>query len=247
MSDRWNQNEVITSPHERYDTLRYVSEEMVCPYLPDLFARSEAYLVDHLNGASYSRLMARGFRRSGRVIYRPQCRDCQECRQLRVRIDEFTATRNMARVRRINKDVRVTVGRPSITDEKFTMFVRYLDAQHDDTMSRNREPFKDFLYESPTDTFEFCYHLGERLVGVAIADRLPDGLSSVYMFFDPDQSHRSLGTFSVLWEIDFCRREKLPYYYLGYYVADSATMAYKSRFRPNEVLVGDDRWIRFQK
>jgi arginine-tRNA-protein transferase len=67
------------------------------------------------------------------------------------------------------------------------------------------------------------------------------------MYFDPGFSDRSLGTFSVLWEVEFCRSEGLPYYYLGYYVAGSGKMAYKSRFRPNEILVGDDRWVVFRE
>ncbi len=114
-------------------------------------------------------------------------------------------------------------------------------------MSRSYETFHDFLYDSPIETLEFRYHVGDRLIGVGLADRWSGGLSSVYMYFDPAYAPRSMGTFSVLWEVDFCRRQQLPYYYLGYYVAGSDKMAYKSRFRPNQVLVGDDRWIMFRE
>ncbi|MDO8631842.1 MAG: arginyl-tRNA--protein transferase, partial [Phycisphaerales bacterium] len=87
-------------------------------------------------------------------------------------------------------------------------------------------------------------HMETRLV--SLADRVPGGLSSVYMYFDPDDAARSLGTFSILREIEFCRREGLRYYYLGYFVAGSRTMAYKARFRPHEMLLGDDRWLTFR-
>ena len=93
---------------------------------------------------------------------------------------------------------------------------------------------------------KFRYLLGQRLIGVGLADGLVSGLSSVYMYFDPDFSRRSLGTFSVLWEIDYARREDYPYYYLGYFIASSRKMAYKGRFRPTEILVGDDRWVVFR-
>ena len=153
----------------------------------------------------------------------------------------------MRRVWRRNADLRVDESKPVATDEKYALFCRYLDAQHDNTMSRTSETFNDFLYDSPIDTTEFRYQLGERLIGVSIVDRWDGGMSSVYMFFDPDFASRSLGTYSILWEIEYCRRRGLPYYFLGYFVAGSKTMSYKSRFRPNEILVGPDRWITFRE
>ena len=64
----------------------------------------------------------------------------------------------------------------------------------------------------------------------------------MYCFFDPEFQDRSLGTFSVLWEVERCRTQGLPHYYMGYYIANSPTMAYKARFRPSEFLVGDNQW-----
>jgi len=224
-----------------------VTEETSCPYLPFRLSRSEAYVVDQLEGQVHERLLAFGFRRCGRVVYRPVCRQCQECVQLRVPVDQFRPTRSMRRVRRRNADVRVVVGTPVATSEKYALFTRYLDAQHDDTMERTYESFHGFLYDSPTETSECAYYLGQRLIGVGLVDRCPTGLSSVYMFFDPDESARSLGTFSVLWEIDYCRKLSVPYYYLGFYVAGCRTMSYKARFRPNQVLAGSDRWVSFRQ
>lgn len=247
-------DETISSAQGDYDALRYVSAESPCPYLSGLNTRSEAYFVERLDGRLYERLLARGFRRSGRIVYRPRCRSCRECRSIRIPVEQFSPTRSMRRVQRRNADVRIEVGRPATTDAKFDLFCRYLDAQHDETMSRTYETYRDFLYDSPVETCEFRYWLGERLIGVSLVDRwarsspgTAGGLSSVYMYFDPAHAARSLGTFSVLWEVDFCRREGLRYYYLGFYVAGSGKMAYKSRFRPNEVLVGEDRWVRFRE
>jgi arginine-tRNA-protein transferase len=109
-------------------------------------------------------------------------------------------------------------------------------------MSANVESFENFLYDSPLPTQDFCYRLGERLVGVSTVDRCPGGFSSVYMYFDPDEGKRSLGTYSVLREVEYSKTQGLPYYYLGYYVAGSKTMSYKARFRPNEILVQAGRW-----
>jgi arginine-tRNA-protein transferase len=234
---------LINSPQAEYDAQRNVSPERPCPYLPNRLARSEVYWADRMSGALYETLLARGFRRSGRVVYRPRCRNCQECRQMRVLVNRFTASRSARRVLKHNEDVRVETGPAAPSAEKYALYVAYLAGRHDGSMSRSYEAFAEFLYDSPMRTMEFRYFLGERLIGVSVLDKCPKGLSSVYMYYDPSLRERSLGTFSILHEIEHCRAHRLPYYYLGYHVAGSKTMDYKSRFRPAEVLVAEGRWI----
>ena len=237
---------VLSSPQHDYDSLRHVSSEVPCTYLPNRMARHETYQVARLDAGAYQGLLSRGFRRSGTFIYRPRCRECQECRQIRVLVDKFEPTASMRRVMRRNTDVRIEMAPCRFTRAKHNLFRRYLDAQHDQSMSRTAESFRTFLCQSPTRSFEFHYHLGKKLIGVSVADRLPSGLSSVYMYFDPDEAKRCLGTFSILWEIEYCRQQKLPYYYLGYLVSGCRKMEYKARFQPYEVLVADQRWLAFR-
>ncbi len=246
MDEPISSSEVLTSPQQEYDTLQHVSREFRCSYLPGRMARHEVYQVTRLDGAAYEHLLARGFRRSGSIVYRPRCRGCSECRQIRVPVDQFSPTDSMRRVMRRNGDLRVVVSPCAFTEEKHSLFQRYLDAQHDRSMARDSEAFREFLCESPMDSLEFQYFHGERLVAVSTADCVPNGVSSVYMYFDPDEAARSLGTYSILWEIEHCRREKLPYYYLGYLISGCAKMEYKARFQPFEILVGQDRWLGFR-
>jgi arginine-tRNA-protein transferase len=72
---------------------------------------------------------------------------------------------------------------------------------------------------------------------VCVIDCLPDGLSSVYTFFDPDVAQASFGSYGILWQLDACRRIGRPYLYLGYWIRDSDKMNYKRRYRPLEGLV----------
>jgi len=150
----------------------------------------------------------------------------------------------MRRVWLRNNDLQVELGQPEATDEKHDLYARYLENEHDGTMSGTHDEFMDFLYGSPVDTIEFRYWLGRRLIGVSLADRCPGLLSSVYMYYDPRYRRRSLGTYSVLWEIQHAADRGLDYYYLGYTVADCAKMSYKANFRPHELLSPDGQWMR---
>lgn len=218
-------------------------EEHPCPYLPGRTARNRGFSIDRLRPDVYRAFMDRGFRRSGDIVYRTACPGCTRCRPLRVFTADFRPSRSQRRVRRTNRDLTVTVHPdPQPTDDKWRLFKTYVQHQHGDAMATGRDDFDRFLYRSPTRTIEITYALEDRLVGVGIADRCPGALSSVYMFFDPAHRRRSLGTFSILWEIDYCRRRRIPYYYLGYYVPGSRNMAYKARFRPHQLLDDANVW-----
>ena len=220
-----------------------VSQPSLCPYLSDREDQVEWFYVDEFSPAVYEALMNRGFRRNGGILYRPVCEGCQECKQARVPAGAFKPCKSMRRVWRRNHDLSVEVRLPEPTPEKLELFRRYLESRHDGTMTGSSEEFHNFLYTSPVRTLEFRYYLGRRLVGVSLVDRGPRSLSSVYMFFEPDHHRRSLGTYSILREIDYCRRSGIAYYYLGFYVADCRAMAYKARFRPCEVLLSRRRWV----
>lgn len=213
-----------------------------CAYLPDRLAAEAILPAIVRTGGAYQRLMDLGFRRTGVVFYRPACPACEECRPIRVPVERFRPSRSQRRVLRRNRDVQIDLCPPRPEDEQWALFQRYQAAQHDGAMLGTREQFERFLCDSPLPTIEFDYRIEGRLVGVGIVDVCPASLSSVYMYFDPDCSRRSLGVFSALCEIEECRRRGLPYWYLGYWVRGSRKMDYKRRFRPHELLGPDGVW-----
>ncbi|MEM1011537.1 MAG: arginyltransferase [Planctomycetota bacterium] len=214
-----------------------------CPYLPGRVARDRAFLADAMPPEAYERLMDRGFRRSGNVIYQPSCRGCRSCRPVRVLVDEFSEGRRFRRCGRRNADLHVTHGRLEPTPEKFDLYHRYQRVRHGERDHLDWPGFVDFLYDTPVKTVEFCYRDATgRLIGVGICDEGARSLSSVYFYYDPDEVKRSVGTFGVLAELAYCRERNLPHYYLGFWVEGCRAMAYKNDFKPYEVLDTDGIW-----
>jgi arginine-tRNA-protein transferase len=74
---------------------------------------------------------------------------------------------------------------------------------------------------------------------------MDDGYSAVYSFYDPSRGGRSLGTWAILWLIERARAQGLPWVYLGYWIADSRKMGYKTRFHPLQAL-GPTGWTSFE-
>ena len=99
--------------------------------------------------------------------------------------------------------------------------------------------YRGMVEDTPVRTAiaEFRDFSGE-LVAASLIDLLDDGLSAVYSFYDPQLPRRSLGTWSILWLVEQCRRHGQPFVYLGYWIAESPKMAYKARFPALERLAG---------
>jgi leucyl-tRNA---protein transferase len=217
--------------------------DVACPYLPGRVETLRAVAASKIGGPVYHAFLDAGFRRSGPMVYQPVCRDCRECRSLRVPTATFRPTSSQRRCARKNVDLRVSVDRPVLTDEKVDLYARYVRQRHDKPGEADADSVRQFLYDSPTDTLEFVYHAPDgRIVGVGLCDVSPASLSSVYFYFDPADAVRSPGTFGALYELEWARTHGIGHYYLGYWVRDCPAMAYKANFRPAEVLGTDGAW-----
>ncbi len=193
----------------------------------------------------YEAALTRGYRRAGGHIYRPACARCQACIPARVPVAAFSPNRSQRRTLRRNADLSIGESEARLSDEVFALYQRYLSRRHPGggMDEAEHEDFTRFLTSpwSPTRFLEF--RAGGRLLAVAVTDVTRFGLSSVYTFYDPDESERGLGTFAILSQLQAASRLGLPHLYLGYWIADHPKMGYKARFQPLELLRGQ-RWER---
>src|SRR5690606_3094876 len=213
-------------------------------------------LFTHLTGRRASTLHQllsdNGFRRSQNLIYRPACEGCCSCQSVRIVAQAFSPNKRFRRVRRANADIGVAVRPTAATMEQYALFKRYLDARHagGGMTQMNYQDYEFMVEDTPVQSVLVEYRLvdlpDQPLVAVALTDVMPDGLSMVYSFYDPDLAYRSMGTFLILDHIEQVRSAELSYVYLGYWVKDSPKMAYKGHFRPLEVQRGSLGWTRLE-
>ena len=221
----------------------YFTSSYPCSYLPGKMARSQVATPCHLiDSRVYSQLIRAGFRRSGTFTYRPYCDDCHACKPVRLAVADFVPDRSRRRVWKRLHHLQATRSDLYYHPRHYDLYLRYqLRRHHGGGMDgSNREQYHQFLLQSNIDSELIEFHEGDELRMVSIIDQLPDGLSSVYTFFDPDIPGTSFGTYSILWQIALCRELGLPYLYLGYWIKGSRKMQYKADFRPLQVLVNGE-------
>ncbi|KQU79596.1 arginyl-tRNA-protein transferase [Mesorhizobium sp. Root695] len=229
-----------------------------CPYLDGQFERKVfTHLVGDKAAEMNDLLTQGGFRRSQNIAYRPACETCRACVSVRILAHEFVASRNMKRVLQHNSDLVGHMHNAEPSTEQYSLFRSYLDARHrrggmsDMTVLDYAMMVEDTHVDTKVieyrrrgpDTFITGKGQGE-LIAVALTDKMADGLSMVYSYFNPDFEERSLGTFMILDHIARARAMGLPHVYLGYWVNGSRKMNYKMRFMPQEHL-GPKGWERY--
>jgi arginine-tRNA-protein transferase len=237
----------------------FLTSPSPCPYLEGQFERKVfTHLVGDKAAEMNDLLTQGGFRRSQNIAYRPACENCRACVSVRICVDEFTPSKNMRRISGLNTDLIGTEHKAEPTSEQYSLFRRYLDARHrkggmsemtvldyammvEDTHVPTR--IIEYRQRDP-DSFMTGTSSGP-LIAVALSDRMSDGYSMVYSFFDPEMTSRSLGTWMILDHLTRARAEGLPHVYLGYWVDGSQKMEYKTRFRPQEHLNASG-WERFE-
>lgn len=222
----------------------YATGEHECSYLSDRTART--VFVDPrypLDNRQYGVLVRQGMRRSGKYIYQPGCPGCQACKSLRIPVERFRPNRTQRRCWKRNADLHMIPREPVYREEHFRLYLDYLSRRHPGSGMEDSDPerYMEFLVADWSDTTFHEIRLGTRLLGVCVTDRLPDGLSAIYTFFDPDESARSLGIWAILRQIRQAGEEGLPYVYLGYWIAECRKMRYKTDFQPCEIHDGG-RW-----
>jgi arginine-tRNA-protein transferase len=219
-----------------------------CPYVPGRVAVLPLRVPSRrLTGEELEQRLAAGDRRQGMFLYRTACPECRACEPIRLDVESYRPNRSQRRaVTRGDARLRYEVGPPVLDDARVALYNKHKQLRALGDGEIDLAGYRQFLVMTCCESFEIRYLIDGQLVGVSLVDRSTEALSAVYCFYDPSYPELSLGTYSILKQIELCKTWGLRYLYLGLYIGDCERMRYKSRFLPHERLL-DGRWVMIER
>jgi len=213
------------------------TQSLSCPYFSNLEARYSSFFSKNCSPKDYDYLLEQGFRRLGFYFYKPQCTGCQKCVPLRVEVKKFQPSRSQKKILKKNNGIQVAViQKPKIKAGYFQIYQNYLKERYGQKEHLSLESFELHMLHNPSFCQIFEYRKEEKLVGLSWLDRTEKGLSAVYFAYDQAFKKNSLGIFSLLYELDWAKKNNIPFYYLGFWVRGAPHMDYKKTLKPHQIL-----------
>ena len=237
------------------ELMRFTSPPKACSYLPQETASLEYRVHAVMGEREYRERLRRGWRRHGAHFFRPACPQCRQCVSLRVLAHEFEPSRSQRRILRRNQDIEVVMQAPEATEDHVRLYNAYHAEMHErkgwPSHVIDRDEYEQaFLIGIWPFAREMLYFQERRLVGVGLVDVVRDAISSIYFFHDPAWRRQAPGVYSILQELEYCRRTGRPHLYLGYWISACPSMSYKGDYRPHELLeeyVGESQEPRWRR
>jgi arginine-tRNA-protein transferase len=214
-----------------------------CSYLNNCEQTTHYKVIDNCSAHNCQELIERGFRRFGKMYFRPICADCNECQSVKIDVQNFSFSKSARRVLNKAKDIKSYIQTPIVTQEHLDLFEKYHMHMHkkrgwEYNKTTPEHYYGSFVLGHGDFGYEVLYYYEDKLIGVDLIDILEDGISSIYFYYDPDYSQYSLGKLSLYNQIKYAKNSGKKWIYLGYYVKDCPSLAYKANYKPYLTLQG---------
>ncbi len=214
-----------------------------CSYLSNKKQNTHYKVINNCTSIECEEFIERGFRRFGKMYFRPICDGCDECKSIKIDVKNFKFTKSQRRVIKKAKYIRTYMQKPTLTKEHLELFEKYHLHMKDKKAWEHSEVSAQSYYSSFVDAhhdfgYEVLYFFEDKLIGVDLIDILENGISSIYFYYDPNYSEYSLGKLSLCHQITYALNSNKSWIYLGYYVKDCPSLSYKSQYKPYLTLVG---------
>jgi arginine-tRNA-protein transferase len=210
-------------------------------------SREEYFLCWRVGPRGLDELWAEGWRHFGGVFFRYRLWQHGGRRltvtPLRVDLERFTPSRSQRRVMACNRDLRVET-RPTELDAELRRMFRLHRLRFREQVP---DSLDDFLSPSPASlpcrNETIRVYAGARLVAAHFLDIGAEANSSVYSMFDPAESRRSLGVYTILLAALYTRSTGRRHYYPGYATREPSPYDYKKNFAGLEEFDWRGRWL----
>ena len=215
-----------------------------CSYIKGRIFTSENFLVESLTSGDLDRLLQEGYRHFGNYFFRPVCGKCHRCIPLRIPVHKYEISRSAKRLLKNNKEIKVSLENPEPSYETYMLYRSHKKKFGEPVL----ETYEDYIRSFFTP-LEFNYQLTmkikEKIICISHIDITDTVLSAVYCYYDTAMDRLSLGTYAIQRELMIAQERNIPYMYLGYFIEESPHMRYKIRFRPNQALLRNGKWVNF--
>lgn len=211
-------------------------------------SREEYFLCWSAAPARMDELWAGGWRHFGPIFFRyRQWRHggrSLTITPLRLGLARFRPSRSQRRILARNRDLRVEVRPTALDAEMFKMF----EAHRQRFRADAPDSLYDFLSpdapaEVPCRNEAIHVYAGGRLVATHFLDVGQTATSSVYSMFDPGESRRSLGVYTILLAVQHSQRLGRQHYYPGYACREPSPYDYKKKFDGLEEYDWRGHWL----
>ena len=212
---------------------------------------SEEFDARKISPEQLDLLLARGWRHFGTHFFRYNLalHENKICRvlPLRIRLADFSFSKSQRRVFRKNLDLQIVLRPIEITDETEGLFERHKKRFNSGTPHSIYDFLSSDAANTPCQGMEFCVYKNEKLLAASFFDIGEKSVSGVYAIFEPEETSRGLGIFTMLLEIDFALKNGKKFYYQGYAYNGKSFYDYKKRFRALEKFDWRGRWEAFNE
>jgi arginine-tRNA-protein transferase len=211
---------------------------------------NEFFVANQVRPADMDWLWSQGWRHFGTYFFRYSMalQGGVPCHVIPLRLDvtRFQPSTSQRRTLRRNRDLEVAIRDTAIDSPKEALFDRHRQRFEENVP----DSLYDFLSTEPASVpcinREICVYGGDRLLAVSFLDIGEAATSAVYAAFEPDESKRRLGIFTMLRAIEYSRDLGARYYYPGYAYREPSGYDYKKNFAALEYFDWSDGWKPFE-
>ncbi len=200
-------------------------------------------IIDNASAEDCHTFIERGFRRFGKMYFRPICTECNECQSIKIDAQNYVFSKSAKRILKKGKQFSIHTQSPSLSQEHLALFEKYhlymkekKSWEHSTTTPEHY--YQSFISGHSDFGYEVLYFDKEKLIGVDLIDILKEGISSIYFYYDPEYASYSLGKLSLYRQIEYAKAHEKKWIYLGYYVEDCPSLSYKAEYKPYLTLKG---------